>query len=217
VVADSTGEVTSSGGLKAVNLKATNLKANDGTAGLVVADSTGRVQVSEKIETDDILEKTSDHGVEIDGLLIKDSEIASGAIGSAVTMSANQSAVKTALNAAGSAPIYAVRAWVNFNGTTGSGTGHADITIRGSGNVTSIADHGTGDFSVNFTTAMEDVNYSVSGAAQYNSTSDAAALRYIGIASATASTMATSALRIFVGVSNGNLQDPLVCTVNVVR
>jgi len=57
----------------------------------------------------------------------------------------------------GSAPIYAARAWVNFNGT---GT----VAIRASGNVTSITDNGTGDYTVNFTTAMSDANYSVSGA-----------------------------------------------------
>lgn len=56
------------------------------------------------------------------------------------------------LNASGSAPIYACRAWVNFNGT---GT----VAIRASGNVSSITDNGTGDYTVNFTTAMEDVNY----------------------------------------------------------
>jgi hypothetical protein len=54
----------------------------------------------------------------------------------------------------GSAPLYMCRAWVNFNGT---GT----VAIRASGNVTSITDNGTGDYTVNFTTAMPDVNYSV--------------------------------------------------------
>jgi hypothetical protein len=52
----------------------------------------------------------------------------------------------------GTAPIYACRAWVNFNGT---GT----VAIRASGNVSSITDNGTGDYTVNFTTAMPDVNY----------------------------------------------------------
>lgn len=52
----------------------------------------------------------------------------------------------------GSAPIYAARAWVNFNGT---GT----VAIRASGNVSSITDNGTGDYTVNFTTAMSDANY----------------------------------------------------------
>lgn len=45
------------------------------------------------------------------------------------------------------------RAWVNFNGT---GT----VAIRASFNVTSITDNGTGDYTVNFTTAMPDANYS---------------------------------------------------------
>ena len=52
----------------------------------------------------------------------------------------------------GTAPIYPCRAWVNFNGT---GT----VAIRASGNVTSITDNGTGDYTVNFTTAMADANY----------------------------------------------------------
>jgi hypothetical protein len=62
--------------------------------------------------------------------------------------------ITTALNATGSAPIYACRAWVNFNGT---GT----VAIRDDGNVSSITDNGTGDYTVNFTTAMPDADYSV--------------------------------------------------------
>ncbi len=49
------------------------------------------------------------------------------------------------------------RAWVNFDGTTNTG---GFCTIRGSFNVTSVADNGTGNYTVNFTTAMPDVNYS---------------------------------------------------------
>jgi len=50
------------------------------------------------------------------------------------------------------ATAYGCRAWVNFNGT---GT----VAIRASGNVTSITDNGTGDYTINFTTAMPDANY----------------------------------------------------------
>ena len=50
------------------------------------------------------------------------------------------------------ATAYGCRAWVNFNGT---GT----VAIRASGNVSSITDNGTGDYTVNFTTAMVDANY----------------------------------------------------------
>jgi hypothetical protein len=60
--------------------------------------------------------------------------------------------------ASGSAPSYSARAWVNFNGTL-SGT----ITPTASGNVTSITKNGTGDYTINFTTAMSDANYAVSG------------------------------------------------------
>jgi hypothetical protein len=48
----------------------------------------------------------------------------------------------------------ACKAWVNFNGT---GT----VAIRAQYNVSSITDNGTGDYTVNFTTAMPDANYAV--------------------------------------------------------
>ena len=60
--------------------------------------------------------------------------------------------IKENLNATGTAPMYACRAWVNFNGT---GT----VAIRASGNVSSITDNGTGDYTVNFTTALPDADY----------------------------------------------------------
>lgn len=66
--------------------------------------------------------------------------------------------IREALNATGSAPVFACRAWVNFNGT---GT----VEIRASGNVSSITDNGTGNYTVNFTTAMPDTSYVVAGSA----------------------------------------------------
>ena len=80
-----------------------------------------------------------------------------------LTLSANGSTALTA-NTAGHCtftnnfasvagyPAYQCRAWVNFNGT---GT----PAIRASGNVSSITDNGTGDYTINFTTAMPDTNY----------------------------------------------------------
>jgi len=65
--------------------------------------------------------------------------------------------VKDSLNATGSAPVYACRAWVNFSG---SGT----VSIRDSGNVSSITDISVGNYRVNFTTAMPDNNYCWCGA-----------------------------------------------------
>ena len=63
--------------------------------------------------------------------------------------------------ASGSAPSYSARAWVNFNGT---GT----VAIRDSGNVSSITDNGTGNYTINFTTALSDANYSAVGSAGAN-------------------------------------------------
>ena len=45
------------------------------------------------------------------------------------------------------------KAWVNFDGTTG--------TINGAFNVSSITVNGTGDYTLNFTTALANANYSV--------------------------------------------------------
>ena len=58
-------------------------------------------------------------------------------------------------------PFYACRAWVNFDGT---GT----PSIRASGNVSSITDNGTGNFTINFATNMEDANYLVFGTAGFS-------------------------------------------------
>jgi hypothetical protein len=64
--------------------------------------------------------------------------------------------VASLTTASGTAPSYSARAWVNFNGT---GT----VAIRASGNVSSITDGGVGVYTVNFTNAMPDVNYAVTG------------------------------------------------------
>lgn len=55
------------------------------------------------------------------------------------------------------ATAYGCRVWVNFDGT---GT----VAIRASGNVTSITDNGTGQYTMNFTTALPDANYCAAAA-----------------------------------------------------
>ena len=85
---------------------------------------------------------------------------------------ANHAGIKTALKASGDAPIYACRAWVNFNGT---GT----VAIGDSGNVSSITDNGTGDYTVNFTTAMPNANYAVTQIYKPDSTSSGALTRML--------------------------------------
>jgi hypothetical protein len=70
----------------------------------------------------------------------------------AASCSGNSATATALTTASGSAPSYSARAWVNFDGT---GT----VAIRASGNVSSITDNGTGDYTANFTTAMADANY----------------------------------------------------------
>ncbi len=83
-------------------------------------------------------------------------DIAAGAVTTAKIADANITAAKLDGAQSGSAPIYAARAWVNFNGTS-------TVAIRASGNVSSITDNGVGLYTVNFTTAMPDANYAVTG------------------------------------------------------
>jgi hypothetical protein len=52
------------------------------------------------------------------------------------------------------------RAWVNFNGTS-------TVAIRGSFNVSSITDNGTGNYTLNFTNALTDANFAPVTASQY--------------------------------------------------
>jgi len=67
----------------------------------------------------------------------------------------NSPFVKTAINASGDAPIFACRAWVNFDGTVNP------PTIRSSGNVSSVTRSSTGLYVVNFSTALPNSNYAV--------------------------------------------------------
>jgi hypothetical protein len=104
----------------------------------------------------------------------------------------------------GSAPIYGARAWVNFNGT---GT----VAIRASGNVSSITDNGTGDYTVNFTTAMADANYatSYSGGGLSNG--------FVVPAFDFNAARTTSAVRFTAVDINGAVGDPSVASVAIFR
>jgi uncharacterized protein (AIM24 family) len=99
------------------------------------------------------------------------------------------------------ATAYGCRAWVNFNGT---GT----VAIRASGNVSSITDNGTGDYTVNFTTAMPDVNYATVG----SSNGDAG-----GIFAVKASIYSTTQVRVNTYFATYNLEDSTIVNVSVLR
>lgn len=111
--------------------------------------------------------------------------------------------------ASGAAPSYSARAWVNFNGT---GT----VAIRASGNVSSITDNGVGNYTVNFTNAMPDVNYGFLGCANGIAANSLPCL----VGQDSVSTKTASALQILVSYNNTasvSLQDVTQVSVSVFR
>jgi hypothetical protein len=77
-----------------------------------------------------------------------------------LSLAANAGEIKKALNADNDPPIFACRAWVNFDGTAGSTVdGEFRCTIRASGNVSKVVRIATGAYTITFTTAMPDSNY----------------------------------------------------------
>jgi hypothetical protein len=102
------------------------------------------------------------------------------------------------------AVAYGCRAWVNFNGT---GT----VAIRASGNVTSITDNGIGDYTVNFTTAMPDTNYSVSASCSLSTSTNQTGLFWDGTVST------TSSARVIIYSTTGTFYDEAFIAVTIFR
>lgn len=112
--------------------------------------------------------------------------------------------IREAFNATGTAPVYACRAWVNFDGT---GT----PAIRASGNVLGITDNGVGDYTVNFNTAMPDANY----AAVITSGFGAASRSAMRVASI--SDMFAGSIRYNVNSANASVEDVMYQSVAIFR
>jgi hypothetical protein len=85
--------------------------------------------------------------------------------GTDTTKAITPSSLKAGLNATGTAPIFAPRAWVAFDASRdSSGATNTSLTNRfiySSGNVASVLKTATGTYTITFTTAMPDANYAV--------------------------------------------------------
>jgi hypothetical protein len=95
---------------------------------------------------------------------VETAKIADDAVTNAkLSLAANDGEIKKAINADNDPPIYACRAWVNFDATRdasgASNTSNTNRFIRGSGNVASVLKTGTGLFTITFTTPMPSGNY----------------------------------------------------------
>ena len=108
------------------------------------------------------------------------------------------------------ATAYGCRAWVNYNAVTG--------TIRGSGNVSSVTNNGTGDNTINFTTAMPDTNYSWAVTQQLNGTGNNDTGASSSARNQGTSAWSTSSIRILtMSNTNASQENPLVLCVQVFR
>ena len=108
---------------------------------------------------------------------------------------------------------FTAKAWVNFNG---SGT----VAIRADGNVSSLTDNGTGDFTVNFTSTLTDADYAVGpGTAGQIGVADVGG--FVGVVRTDGSevplTKSTSAVRMGFGGGVNQLRDVKEAYVGILR
>jgi hypothetical protein len=96
---------------------------------------------------------------------------------------------------------FGCRAWVNFNGSS----------IRASGNVSSVSINGTGDYTINYSTAMPDANYAVLGTAG-GYVGDILSVNPVSAADTT-----TSSVRVEVGLYGSLNRDMDMVSIAIVR
>ena len=122
------------------------------------------------------------------------------------TIQSNSTSPPTFNNTNGTEIGTLCRAFVNFNGTTV--TNPASMTgVNGSFNVSSVLDNGTGDYTVNFTTAMADANYNFALSCQGSGASN----NLIGIEQNIATNPTTSSIRVLVKQVATSIDRNYVC------
>lgn len=133
-------------------LSTTNIKHPSSASNNVVLDSSGNVAVQAGSASTPAIQATGDSNTGIYFSAADTVDIATGGTQRAQLDSSGNLKFNSGYGSVATA--YGCRAWVNFDGTSGSiGSGRAN------GNVSSITDNGTGNYTVNFTTAMPDANY----------------------------------------------------------
>jgi hypothetical protein len=132
----------------------------------------------------------------------------SGGTGAVTVTNSNPNQLTTTT---GSPAYYGARAWVNFNGT-------GSVSIRASVNVSSISDNGTGDYTVNYSTAMPDGNYSLTANGKLSTfgNNDGCITRLIRNSD---TPMTTGSARVLTGPQSNakNLEDAPIVTVTIHR
>lgn len=119
--------------------------------------------------------------------------------GTAQLVAITPATLRNAMNATNPPPMFTARAWVNFNGT---GT----VSIRSSGNVSSITDNGTGDYTVNFSTSLPDANYAWTGTAR-NPAGNDTSRTCLDQRTTTTKTASALAVRVMSGGTSASVSD----------
>jgi hypothetical protein len=82
-------------------------------------------------------------------------------------LTGNATTATALFTATGTAPVYGVRAWVNFNGLNNTSNvvdaSNTNRFIYASGNVTNVLKNSTGSYTIYFTTPMPDINFTIMG------------------------------------------------------
>ena len=116
------------------------------------AEARTNLDVYSKTETDSIAATPNATETTAGKAKIATTAIAQAGVNDADIITAKK--LRDALNAGGSAPAFAVRAWLNFNGT-------GAVAVRGGGNIASVIDDGVGNYTINFITPMPNNNYAI--------------------------------------------------------
>lgn len=221
LIADGTGEIKFSvGGFLAASINTIGamqfnvVPPTSGGAGVSVNDGTNSLELSRTGASYSFAGVSGPAGVLYSAnklALIADTSgtitmSAGGSVQAEVTSSGLKVGTALLATPSSSAPLFAARAWVNFNGT---GT----VAIRSSGNVTSITDNGVGDYTVNFTTAMPDANYATVATGPHNN--GAQVNNVFGVNAN--DPPSTSKVRLSHYLNSGGLNDPLYANVIIVR
>ena len=105
------------------------------------------------------------------------------------------------------------KAWCNFNGASGS------VAIRASYNVSSITYLSSGYYQINFTNALTDANYAVSGSGQrnYGSSSPSKDITIFSMPASTSIIQTSSNFKIYTTDQAANANDCLVACISVFR
>jgi hypothetical protein len=168
VVAGGTGSSTASGSRTNLGLGDLAVKSTVATADIDADAITNAKIADDSIDSEHYVDGSIDTAHIADDQITSD-KIADNAVGAdELNVSGNGTAGEALLSdgdgtfswgsaggiteTTGSAPYYGARAWADLDGT---GT----ATVDASGNISSVTDNGTGDYTLTFTTALPDANY----------------------------------------------------------